>query len=227
VALSNSRLERFENGQVTFRYRDNRSQQLHRVTLTAEEFIHRFLLHTLPRSFAKVRYYGLFSPAARPLREQARTLLTATAVTAAAHTAQSPSSLPIAPAPAIPAPPGNCSLSLLSAGPTTATRCPAAPAPVSSRTSTSERTKGPAMTLSRALLALTDTAPPALTCFTPALATALSAFRVARVCQALKLRQSLKTILILLRLLTRRVAMCCHLPLFHRAWSPNSLSFSK
>ena len=32
VALSNSRLERFENGQVTFRYRDNHSQQLHRVT---------------------------------------------------------------------------------------------------------------------------------------------------------------------------------------------------
>ena len=93
VAITNSRLERFENGLVTFRYRDNRSQQLHRVTLTAEEFIRRFLWHTLPRSFAKVRYYGLFSPAARPQREQARTLLPATAVTAA-HTAQLQSSLP-------------------------------------------------------------------------------------------------------------------------------------
>jgi hypothetical protein len=101
VALSNSRLERFENGQVTFRYRDNRSQQLHRVRLMAEEFIQRFLLHTLPRSFAKVRYYGLFSPAARTQLAQARTLLISTAVTAAApFTAPSQSSLPAATAPA-------------------------------------------------------------------------------------------------------------------------------
>ena len=83
VALSNSRLERFANGQVTFRYRNNRSQQLQRVTLTAEEFIRRFLLHTLPRSFAKVRYYGLFSPAARPQLAQVRALLNAAAAPAA------------------------------------------------------------------------------------------------------------------------------------------------
>jgi hypothetical protein len=79
VALSNSRLESFVNGQVTFRYRDNRRQQLQLFTLAAEEFIHRFLRHTLPRSFAKVRYYGLFSPAAHVQREQARALLTAAA----------------------------------------------------------------------------------------------------------------------------------------------------
>ena len=79
VALNNSRLERFENGQVTFRYRDNRTRQLRHLTLCAEEFIRRFLLHTLPRSFAKVRYYGLFSPAARSQLEHARTLLTAAA----------------------------------------------------------------------------------------------------------------------------------------------------
>jgi hypothetical protein len=79
VALSNSRLEHFANGRVTFRYRDNRSQQLRQVTLPAGEFIRRFLLHTLPRSFAKVRYYGLFSPAARAQLAQARTLLNAAA----------------------------------------------------------------------------------------------------------------------------------------------------
>ncbi len=65
VAISNSRLERLENGQVTFRYRDNHSQQLHRVTLPAQKFIHRFLLHVLPRGCAKVRYYGIWSPACR------------------------------------------------------------------------------------------------------------------------------------------------------------------
>jgi hypothetical protein len=75
VAITNSRLERFANGQVTFRYRHNRSQQLHRVTLPAQKFIHRFLLHVLPRGCAKVRYYGIWSPACREQLQQARTLL--------------------------------------------------------------------------------------------------------------------------------------------------------
>jgi len=99
VAISNSRLERFENGQVTFRYRDNRSQQLHRVTLPAQKFFHRFLLHVLPRGCAKVRYYGIWSPACRAQLEQARTLLSATTTTAAVDS--TPHSLltePVAPA---------------------------------------------------------------------------------------------------------------------------------
>src|SRR6266404_340934 len=75
VAISNSRLERIENGAVTFRYRDNRNQQLRRVTLPAQKFIQRFLLHVLPRGCAKVRYYGICSPACRAQLEQARTLL--------------------------------------------------------------------------------------------------------------------------------------------------------
>jgi hypothetical protein len=75
VAISNSRLERIENGEVTFRYRDNRSQQLRRVTVTGEEFIRRFLQHTLPRGCAKVRHYGIWSPSCREQLEQARTLL--------------------------------------------------------------------------------------------------------------------------------------------------------
>ncbi|MCA1600577.1 MAG: IS91 family transposase [Acidobacteria bacterium] len=90
VAISNSRLERIENGQVTFRYRDNRSQQLRRVKLTAVEFMRRFLQHTLPRGCAKVRYYGIWSPACRAQLEQAGTLLgpvTIAATTAAAGAA--------------------------------------------------------------------------------------------------------------------------------------------
>src|SRR5215813_753464 len=75
VALSNNRLERFDLGQVTFRYRDNRSQQLRRITLSVEQFIHRFLLHTLPRGCAKARYYGIYAPAARHQLQQARSLL--------------------------------------------------------------------------------------------------------------------------------------------------------
>jgi hypothetical protein len=83
VAISNSRLERFENGQVTFRYRDNRSQQLQHVTLPAQKFIHRFLLHVLPRGCAKVRYYGIWSPTCREQLQQARTLLVAAIASAA------------------------------------------------------------------------------------------------------------------------------------------------
>jgi hypothetical protein len=78
VAISNSRIERLENGQVTFRYRDNRTQHLQHVTLSATEFIGRFLLHVLPKGFVKIRSYGLWSsPCADKLR-RVRALLLST-----------------------------------------------------------------------------------------------------------------------------------------------------
>jgi hypothetical protein len=99
VAISNSRLERFENGQVTFRYRDNQSQQTHRLTLSAAKFIHRFLLHVLPRGCAKVRYYGLCSPSCRTKLEQARTLLGQTTANSVPDTVpDTPLTGPLAPA---------------------------------------------------------------------------------------------------------------------------------
>ncbi len=73
VALSNRRLVKVEHDQVTFRYKTH-AGQTELCTLPAEKFIHRFLQHVLPKSFVKVRYYGLFSPAFRkhlePLRAQ-------------------------------------------------------------------------------------------------------------------------------------------------------------
>ncbi len=75
VAIPNSRLERLQDGHVTFRYRDNRTQTLRRVTLPAVEFLHRFLQHVLPRGCTKVRYYGLWSPTCRGQLAHARTLL--------------------------------------------------------------------------------------------------------------------------------------------------------
>jgi len=75
IAITHSRIERFEKGQVTFRYRDNRSQQLQRVKLCAEQFIRRFFLHVLPRGLVKVRSYGLFSAHCADQLEQARSLL--------------------------------------------------------------------------------------------------------------------------------------------------------
>ena len=77
IAITHSRIERFEQGRVTFRYRDNRSQQLQRVNLSAEEFIRRFFLHVLPRGLVKVRSYGLFSAHCAEQLQQARSLLEA------------------------------------------------------------------------------------------------------------------------------------------------------
>lgn len=59
VAISNHRLLDMEGGQVRFRYKDYRNQgQQKTMTLSAEEFIRRFLLHALPDGFQRIRYYG-------------------------------------------------------------------------------------------------------------------------------------------------------------------------
>ena len=77
VAISNQRLVNCQNGQVTFKARNNDSPEKPRlVTLPAEEFIRRFLLHVLPAGFVKIRHYGLLAPCnAKTKLEKARTLL--------------------------------------------------------------------------------------------------------------------------------------------------------
>ena len=78
VAISNNRLRSLQQGAVTFSYKESATDQLKRCTLSAQEFIRRFLQHVLPPRFIKVRYYGLLSPAHRQLLLQARQLLSAT-----------------------------------------------------------------------------------------------------------------------------------------------------
>jgi hypothetical protein len=72
VALSNQRLEKVEDGQVTFRYFDNRERAEagekgpeKKLTLPVFEFIRRFLQHILPKGFVRIRYYGLHHSSAR------------------------------------------------------------------------------------------------------------------------------------------------------------------
>ncbi len=67
VALSNNRIIRVENDQVTFRYTVGDTGQTRYCTLPAEEFIRRFLQYVLAKGFVKVRYYGLFRCGNRPL----------------------------------------------------------------------------------------------------------------------------------------------------------------
>jgi ribosomal protein L37AE/L43A len=78
VAISNNRLRKLENGQVSFAYKESATDQLRHSTVSAQEFIRRFLQHVLPPRFIKVRYYGLLSPAHRQLLLKARQLLSAT-----------------------------------------------------------------------------------------------------------------------------------------------------
>ena len=64
VAISNRRLIAFDNTGVTFRYKDYRRDGPERqrvMTLGADEFIRRFLLHVLPRGFHRIRHYGLLA----------------------------------------------------------------------------------------------------------------------------------------------------------------------
>lgn len=79
VALSNRRILKLQDGQVTFRYREMGSRRWKTATLPAEEFIRRFLQHVLPKGFQKVRYYGFFSPGQRHRLALARNLLGLTA----------------------------------------------------------------------------------------------------------------------------------------------------
>jgi Putative transposase/Transposase zinc-binding domain len=59
VAISNNRLLAIENSQVQFCYKDYRDHsQQKTMTLSADEFIRRFLLHILPDAFQRIRYYG-------------------------------------------------------------------------------------------------------------------------------------------------------------------------
>jgi len=60
VALSNNRILKLQDGQVTFRYQDGETKKQKTATMPAQEFIRRFLQHVLPHRFQKVRSYGFF-----------------------------------------------------------------------------------------------------------------------------------------------------------------------
>jgi hypothetical protein len=93
IAITNNRLERIQDGQITFRYRDNRTHQLRHSTISGMEFLHRFLQHVLPRGFTKVRYYGVFSPHCPAQLEHARSQIPPPAPAAATLSTASPTSL--------------------------------------------------------------------------------------------------------------------------------------
>src|SRR5690606_30230050 len=60
VAISDARVVSIENGEITFRTRGD-----DQVTLSADEFIRRFVQHVLPTGFHKIRHFGLYAGAAK------------------------------------------------------------------------------------------------------------------------------------------------------------------
>ncbi|MCO5388532.1 MAG: transposase [Desulfitobacterium hafniense] len=60
VAISNKRIVSLEKDRVTFKWRDYKDDSKQKLmTLSADEFIRRFLIHILPNGFMKIRHYGL------------------------------------------------------------------------------------------------------------------------------------------------------------------------
>jgi ssDNA-binding Zn-finger/Zn-ribbon topoisomerase 1 len=77
IAITNNRIEKLENGQVSFRFKNSDTDQWQTAILPAFEFIHRFLQHVLPKNFVKIRYYGFLSPNKRNLLAVVKYLLSA------------------------------------------------------------------------------------------------------------------------------------------------------
>ena len=95
VAISNHRLVSFQNGQVSFRWKDYAHGSKQRImTLSADEFLRRFLLHVLPKGFVRIRFFGFLANRRRAtLLPICRQLLTAQS-TASSPCPASPPPLP-------------------------------------------------------------------------------------------------------------------------------------
>jgi hypothetical protein len=71
VAISNQRLLEDKNGRVSFQWKDYRhenKQNSKTMTVDADEFIRRFLMHTLPPGFQRIRHFGFLANCHRTLK---------------------------------------------------------------------------------------------------------------------------------------------------------------
>ena len=81
VAIANHRLIDFVDGKVRFHWKDYRHDSRQKVmSLDADEFIRRFLLHVLPSGFQRIRHYGFLANRCRAAKlARCRQLLAASA----------------------------------------------------------------------------------------------------------------------------------------------------
>lgn len=113
VAITDARILAVTPETVTFSYKDAQAHTWRRMTLPGEEFLRRFLQHVLPPGFHKVRYYGLWAPAAQATRIRVQQALTpAGGVVPVAPNALPPDAEPAAAPPArVPCP--RCAVGIL------------------------------------------------------------------------------------------------------------------
>lgn len=75
TAISDERIVAADDERVVFNYTDSRTQQRKRCTLSAEEFLRRYLQHVPPTGLHRVRYFGWMHPSAKARRMRVETLL--------------------------------------------------------------------------------------------------------------------------------------------------------
>ena len=61
VAIANSRIKTLKDGEVTFTAKNRKKNRTESITISAVEFIRRFLLHSLPKGFVRIRHYGFLA----------------------------------------------------------------------------------------------------------------------------------------------------------------------
>ena len=61
VAIANSRITALKDGMVTFMVKNRKKNRIEPITISAVEFIRRFLLHSLPGGFVRIRHYGFLA----------------------------------------------------------------------------------------------------------------------------------------------------------------------
>jgi hypothetical protein len=69
VAIANSRIINLKDGFVTFKIKNRKKNRNEQITISAVEFIRRFLLHSLPSGFVRIRHYGFLAnrePVSKP-----------------------------------------------------------------------------------------------------------------------------------------------------------------
>jgi hypothetical protein len=66
IAISNYRLQKYENGKVDFTYKDYKHGNVTKtMSIGGMEFIRRFSLHILPKGFVRIRHYGILSSSSK------------------------------------------------------------------------------------------------------------------------------------------------------------------
>ena len=83
TAISDERIVSTDDQTITFRYTDSATQQRKLCTLTAAEFLRRYLQHVPPPGQHRVRYFGWMHPSAQLRRMKVETLLAKPIVVAA------------------------------------------------------------------------------------------------------------------------------------------------